>query len=441
MTSLQGKWSLVTGASRGVGTHVSEGLAQLGSNLILHSRELAHTQALAAKLKGTGVKVVAVAGELSDQAQVDGLLAAALKQAEEAKLAKALGSYNEYRAKCGREKKRPSVADFMREHPPSRYPIVWTDHEGKAKRTAPTERFLRALRTQLDAIEQADLRTDLYFNNPLAALAAEQQAKSSTNKKRRALDVGDIIDRQLAMRPQKQKQQTRAAEEEEVDNEAEKEEASSFFYLREKEAANTQHYPVYIVTPSWDKDDERAQKAKGNRLLNPTYDEAHAAEPNDCPQMTWEAVVFRFAKPSEIGKDKLYDPFVRPIALVAGGRLTVHLRRYKGSHAEKGLIRVSPTGAWATTRARPSSRPACASGGTPCTRATGAQRPSATWTRAPATTPSSSRPRARPLRASTRSTPRSAIGSSRRRTSRRSLAPPLAAVRVERFLWRIARMD
>jgi hypothetical protein len=142
------------------------------------------------------------------------------------------------------------------------------------------------------------------------------------------------------MRPQKQKQQTRAAEEEEVD-EAEKEEASSFFYLREKEAANTQHYPVYIVTPSWDKDDERAQKAKGNRLLNPTYDEAHAAEPNDCPQMTWEAVVFRFAKPSEIGKDKLYDPFVRPVALVAGGRLTVRRRRYKGgSQPERGFIRV-----------------------------------------------------------------------------------------------------
>lgn len=81
MISLQGKWSLVTGASRGVGTHVSEGLAQLGSNIILHSRELSHTQALAAKLKGTGVKVVTVAGELSDQAQVDALLAAALKQA------------------------------------------------------------------------------------------------------------------------------------------------------------------------------------------------------------------------------------------------------------------------------------------------------------------------------------------------------------------------
>jgi len=81
MISLQGKWSLVTGASRGVGTHVCEGLAQLGSNIILHSRELAHTHALAAKLKGTGVKVVSVAGELSDQAQVDALLDAALKQA------------------------------------------------------------------------------------------------------------------------------------------------------------------------------------------------------------------------------------------------------------------------------------------------------------------------------------------------------------------------
>lgn len=54
---------------------------QLGSNIILHSRELSHTQALAAKLKGTGVKVVTVAGELSDQDQVDALLAAALKQA------------------------------------------------------------------------------------------------------------------------------------------------------------------------------------------------------------------------------------------------------------------------------------------------------------------------------------------------------------------------
>jgi NAD(P)-dependent dehydrogenase (short-subunit alcohol dehydrogenase family) len=81
MTTLQGKWSLVTGASRGVGSHVSEGLAQLGSNVVLHSREPSHTRALAAKLEGLGVKVATVSGELSDQAQVDALLDAALPQA------------------------------------------------------------------------------------------------------------------------------------------------------------------------------------------------------------------------------------------------------------------------------------------------------------------------------------------------------------------------
>jgi 3-oxoacyl-[acyl-carrier protein] reductase len=81
MKSLKDKWSLVTGASRGVGAHVSEGLAQLGSNVVLHSRELAHTQALAAKLAGLGVKVATVSGELTDQAQVDAMLDVALRQA------------------------------------------------------------------------------------------------------------------------------------------------------------------------------------------------------------------------------------------------------------------------------------------------------------------------------------------------------------------------
>ena len=79
--TLQGKWSLITGASRGVGAHVSEGLARLGSHVVLHSREPAHTRALAARLALLGVKVVTVAGELADQAQVDALLDAALREA------------------------------------------------------------------------------------------------------------------------------------------------------------------------------------------------------------------------------------------------------------------------------------------------------------------------------------------------------------------------
>jgi NAD(P)-dependent dehydrogenase (short-subunit alcohol dehydrogenase family) len=80
MSTLQGKWALVTGASRGVGFHVSEGLARLGCNLVLHSREMSHTKALAANLEGLGVRVVAVCGELSDQTQVDAMLDTAQRQ-------------------------------------------------------------------------------------------------------------------------------------------------------------------------------------------------------------------------------------------------------------------------------------------------------------------------------------------------------------------------
>jgi NAD(P)-dependent dehydrogenase (short-subunit alcohol dehydrogenase family) len=74
MTSLAGRWSFVTGASRGVGAHLAVGLAQLGSNLVLHSRELTHTEALAERLRATGVSVVTVAAELADPEQIDPLL-------------------------------------------------------------------------------------------------------------------------------------------------------------------------------------------------------------------------------------------------------------------------------------------------------------------------------------------------------------------------------
>jgi hypothetical protein len=173
-------------------------------------------------------------------------------------------------------------------------------------------------------------------------LAAEAQSSKKGNKPR-ALDLGYEIDRQRALRRQKQR-----SSEEEAPKKKKKSQPSqppSFLLLMEEDsetkAAQTHLYPVYIVTPSWDKDDESAQKRQGNRLLNPTYEEAHAAEPFECPQMSWEAVVTLFANQSEIGSDKLYDPYVRPIALVAGGRLTVRRRRYKsGSQPDRGYIRV-----------------------------------------------------------------------------------------------------
>ena len=68
--NLKGKWALVTGASRGVGVRIAEGLAQQGCHVVLHARSIEATNSLAEKLRATGANVVQVAAELSDIQQV-----------------------------------------------------------------------------------------------------------------------------------------------------------------------------------------------------------------------------------------------------------------------------------------------------------------------------------------------------------------------------------
>lgn len=79
--SVKGKWALITGASRGIGRQVALAMAKLGTNLVLHSRDATHTDAIAKECQALGVKTVQVAAELSDQSQVDSMLDAALKVA------------------------------------------------------------------------------------------------------------------------------------------------------------------------------------------------------------------------------------------------------------------------------------------------------------------------------------------------------------------------
>jgi len=73
-TELQGKWALITGASRGVGYQISLSLAKLGINIIAHSRSLFHTEKVRRDCISLGVKVRTVSADLADSQAVRCLL-------------------------------------------------------------------------------------------------------------------------------------------------------------------------------------------------------------------------------------------------------------------------------------------------------------------------------------------------------------------------------
>jgi 3-oxoacyl-[acyl-carrier protein] reductase len=79
MSGIKNRWVLLTGASRGIGKQVATALAEKGCKLILHSRNLGHTQLLADQLQKSGAVVHQLEAELSDQAQVCKLAEDALK--------------------------------------------------------------------------------------------------------------------------------------------------------------------------------------------------------------------------------------------------------------------------------------------------------------------------------------------------------------------------
>ena len=74
MYEVKGKWALITGAARGIGRLTALFMAERGCNLILHSRDLAHTEGLLAEVRAKGVQACAVAAELNDLGAVARML-------------------------------------------------------------------------------------------------------------------------------------------------------------------------------------------------------------------------------------------------------------------------------------------------------------------------------------------------------------------------------
>ena len=70
VTTLAGRWALVTGSSRGIGRQVALGLAQFDCNVVLHARTREHTKETLGSLAEYPVETAVVAGDLSTTAGI-----------------------------------------------------------------------------------------------------------------------------------------------------------------------------------------------------------------------------------------------------------------------------------------------------------------------------------------------------------------------------------
>ena len=74
VTIVQGRWTFITGASRGIGRQIAMGMAEQGSNLIVHSRHLDHLDEVSEVCSAFGVQVKPIIAELSDETEVEHML-------------------------------------------------------------------------------------------------------------------------------------------------------------------------------------------------------------------------------------------------------------------------------------------------------------------------------------------------------------------------------
>src|SRR5262245_27572580 len=74
--SLEGKVAVVTGSTRGIGRAIAEGLAGVGAAVTVNGRSADATQMAAGEIAADRGKTLAVAGDVSNAADVDRLISA-----------------------------------------------------------------------------------------------------------------------------------------------------------------------------------------------------------------------------------------------------------------------------------------------------------------------------------------------------------------------------
>ena len=75
---LTGKVSLISACGRGIGKEIALTLARAGSDVVINSFSEENTQALANEIEALGVKVVAVAGDVTTSVVILEMVAAAI---------------------------------------------------------------------------------------------------------------------------------------------------------------------------------------------------------------------------------------------------------------------------------------------------------------------------------------------------------------------------
>lgn len=79
-TGLEGKVAVVTGGSRGIGRAIALGLSAQGAKVVIGARNPEAAQKVVAEIEAAGAEGIAVAADISREAEADGLIQAGLKR-------------------------------------------------------------------------------------------------------------------------------------------------------------------------------------------------------------------------------------------------------------------------------------------------------------------------------------------------------------------------